>query len=107
MIRLLAIMMAIALAAPVQAAGNAAAGQEKSKTCAACHGADGNAPTTPDFPRLAGQHQDYLFKSLRDYKAGIRKNAVMQGQVANLSRQDMLDLAAFYAKQKGQLYVTR
>ena len=61
MIRLLATMMAVALAAPVQAAGNAAAGQEKSKTCAACHGADGNAPTTPDFPRLAGQHQDYLF----------------------------------------------
>ena len=47
MIRLLATMMAVALAAPVQAAGNAAAGQEKSKTCAACHGADGNAPTTP------------------------------------------------------------
>lgn len=107
MIRLLAVMIAVACVAPVQAAGNAAAGQEKSKACAACHGADGNAPTTPDFPRLAGQHKDYLFKSLREYKSGARKNAIMQGQVANLSRQDMLDLAAYFAQQKGQLYVTR
>ena len=95
------------LAAPAFARGDAAAGQEKSKACAACHGADGNSPTSPDFPRLAGQHADYLFKALREYKAGTRKNPIMAGQVQNLSRKDLEDLAAYFASQKGQLAVIR
>ena len=65
-------------------AGDPEAGKEKSRTCAACHGADGNSPTA-DFPRLAGQHYDYLVKALRDYKSGARKNAIMAPQVANLN----------------------
>lgn len=94
-------------AAPVLAKGNAAEGQKKSQACAACHGPDGNKPTGPDFPRLAGQHYDYLLKSLRDYKSGVRKNPIMAGQVEKLSRKDLEDLAAFYASQKGDLYVIR
>lgn len=95
------------VAVPAFARGDAVAGQEKSKACAACHGADGNSPTGPDFPRLAGQHADYLFKALREYKAGTRKNPIMAGQVEKLSRKDLEDLAAFYASQKGQLAVIR
>lgn len=88
------------LAAGGAQAGDAHVGQEKSKTCAACHGADGNSQS-PDFPRLAGQHEDYLLRALMDYKAGNRKNPIMAGQVANLTKQDFVDLAAYFASQKG------
>lgn len=99
-ITLFALSLAVAAGAPVLAGGNADAGKAKSTTCAGCHGADGNS-TAPSFPKIAGQHEDYLYHSLKDYKSGKRKNPIMSGQVANLSDQDMKDLAAFFAKQKG------
>ena len=82
------------------AAGNADAGKEKSRTCAACHGPDGNSATA-DFPRIAGQHYDYLVKALKDYKNGSRKNPIMAPQVANLTERDMQDLATYYSQQQG------
>lgn len=78
------------------AAGHPKEGQEKAKVCAACHG-DNGASATPDFPKLAGQHQDYLAKALRDYKSGARKNAIMNAQAASLSKQDIADLTAYYS----------
>jgi cytochrome c553 len=81
-------------------AANPDAGKEKSRTCAACHGADGNS-ATGDFPRLAGQHYDYLVKALQDYKTGKRKNAIMAPQVGNLTQRDFEDLAAYYSHQQG------
>ena len=81
-------------------AGNAAAGKEKAKVCAACHGADGNSASA-DFPKLAGQHYDYLVKSLQGYKSGARKNPIMAPMGANLSQRDMEDLAAYYSQQQG------
>jgi cytochrome c553 len=78
--------------------GDAEAGQQKSATCAACHGPDGNS-SNPEWPVLAGQHPRYIVEQLKAYKSGARRNAVMQGQVAKLSEQDMKDLAAFYAEQ--------
>ncbi len=87
---------------PTVNAGNPEAGKEKSRSCAACHGADGNSPAA-DFPKLAGQHYDYLVKSLRDYKSGARKNAIMGPQVANLNQRDFEDIAAFYSQQQGLL----
>ena len=81
-------------------AGNPEAGKEKSRTCAACHGPDGNSAAA-DFPKLAGQHYDYLVKSLKDYKSGARKNAIMSPQVANLTQRDFEDIAAFYSQQQG------
>ena len=81
-------------------AGNPDAGTEQARTCAACHGPDGNSPAA-NFPKLAGQHYDYLVKSLRDYKSGARKNAIMAPLVANLSERDFEDLAAFYSSQRG------
>ena len=56
------------------------------EVCAACHGADGNAPSA-DFPKLAGQHRDYLAKALRDYKSGQRKNPIMAGFAAALTNE--------------------
>lgn len=88
------------LAAGSALAANPAAGKEKSKSCAACHGADGNS-AGGEFPRLAGQHYDYLLRTLQDYKSGERKNAIMNGIAATLSTRDMQDLAAFYSRQQG------
>lgn len=93
---------AFVLAAPqVWAAGDAAAGAKKAQeVCAACHGEGGAKPTTPDYPVLAGQHADYLRHALRGYQTGKRKNAIMAGMAAPLSKKDIADLAAYYASQK-------
>ena len=73
------------------------AGKRKvNEVCQACHGMDGNSPI-PDYPKLAGQYLDYLAKSLRDYKSGARKNAIMQGMVGTLSERDIDNIAAYYA----------
>lgn len=96
----IALVATLALAGSALAGGNADAGKAKSTPCAGCHGVDGNS-STPSFPKLAGQHEDYLYHSLKAYKSGKRKNAIMSGQVANLSDQDMKDLAAYFSKQKG------
>lgn len=76
--------------------GDAAAGAGKAAVCAACHGADGLS-VVPQFPSLAGQSATYIYVQLQAYKDGWRDNAVMVGQVAALSDQDMRDLAAHYA----------
>ena len=81
-------------------AANPAAGKEKSKTCAACHGPEGNS-ATPDFPRLSGQYYNYLVKALADYKSGERKNAIMAPMAASLSKADIDDLAAYFSRQSG------
>jgi cytochrome c553 len=94
---LAAALLALALPA-VAASGDAEVGKKKSGPCAACHGANG-VSVSPDFPNLAGQYEDYLETALRHYKNGKRKNPIMQGQVANLTSRDMMDLAAFYASQ--------
>lgn len=98
-------LLVLGLALPALAGGDPASGKQKSEVCAACHGADGNSPA-PAFPHIAGQHEDYLLQALKDYKAGKRKNPIMAAQVENLSREDMQDLAAWFASQQG-LYVKR
>ena len=93
-------VLSLALLLPMAAqAGDPARGQQLSAACAACHGADGNS-VNPEWPKLAGQHADYIYKQLMDYKAGRRENALMAGQVANLDEQDMRDLGAYYARQQ-------
>lgn len=84
-------------------AGDAAKGKEKSVEliCGSCHGADGNS-VIPANPSLAGQSESYLVKQLKDFKSKARDNAIMSAQAANLTEQDMQDLAAFYASQKVQ-----
>jgi cytochrome c553 len=82
---------------------DAAAGGAKFQTvCAACHGADGNS-AAPENPKLAGQHPEYLYKQLVEFKSGKRKNAVMQGFAATLSDEDMRNIAAWAAGQKPKL----
>lgn len=99
-----AALAALSVAANAQAAGgDPAAGKRKSQTCASCHGANGASDNTM-YPMLAGQHESYLYHVLRQYKSGERENAVMAGMVANLSDQDMRDLAAFYAAQEPAVF---
>ena len=106
--RALVAILALAFAGAAQAAGNAEAGKTKAaQVCAACHGPEGNKPTAPENPILAGQHQDYLAKALKDYKSGKRNNAIMKGFAASLSNQDIADLAAWFASQKSNLHFQR
>ena len=81
------------------AEGSVAAGEQKSVTCAACHGADGNS-VNPAGPRLAGQNQRYLVEQLEGFKEGERQDPLMTPQAMMLSAQDMADLAAFYESQE-------
>ena len=106
--RLLALLLGLALAGAVDARGNAASGKTKaSQVCAACHGPDGNKPSAPDQPVLAGQYYDYLVRALSDYKSGARKNGIMKGFAGQLSKQDIEDLAAWFSSQQSALHNQR
>jgi cytochrome c553 len=78
--------------------GSAEAGQEKSVTCGACHGADGNS-VTAIWPSLASQHAAYTVRQLEAYREGERSDPGMQGFAALLSEADMHDIAAYFEAQ--------
>jgi cytochrome c553 len=81
---------------------------DRLKTCAACHGNDGNGVQQfPDYPKLAGQYSDYLQKALRDYRSEARKNPIMSAQAKQLHPSEIRALADYFARQKGQLVVVR
>jgi len=98
-LRFIVTMIACTLTLPVFAAGDANKGRSAAQACAACHGADGNA-TIPNYPKLAGQHANFLLSQMQAFKSGVRNDAIMKSQVANLNEQDMQDLAAYFASQK-------
>jgi cytochrome c553 len=85
--------------APAQAGGDPEAGKAKSAVCAACHGPDGNS-VNPEWPKLGGQHAGYIIQQLLYFSDGERDNATMKGMAANLSDEDRMDLAAYYASQE-------
>ncbi len=85
---------------PALAAGDVERGREIAAACSACHGADGSSPS-PAFPVLGGQHAKYLVQALLAYKAGTRADSIMGGAVATLDRQQLEDVAAWFAAQKG------
>ncbi len=91
------------------AAGNIAAGEALAKkyNCASCHGADYNKPIDPSYPKLAGQHAEYLVHALTTYKRGDapngRGNAIMVGQAKPLSNKDIKDLSAYLASLPGEM----
>ena len=85
-----------------QAAGDAAAGEAKAAVCAACHGPEGIS-SIPINPNLAGQVPGYIAAQLQRFKSGDRVNAIMAGQTALLSAEDMADLDAFYAAKPAKV----
>jgi cytochrome c553 len=84
----------------VAAGGSDAPGIEAASTCVACHGQNGIS-VSPNWPTLAGQHQDYLKHALNQYRDGTRKNAVMAQMAAPLTDEDVKVLARYYASLKG------
>lgn len=102
-ITLLSVGAAMALASSaLLAKGNIENGKQKSATCFACHGVDGNS-VDPQYPSIAGQYNLYLQHVLHEYKDGQRNNPIMKGMVANLSEQDIEDVAAYFSSQPGKL----
>lgn len=96
-----AMLLGLTISAPAWAIGpgDPSAGKEKSQTCAACHGADGNS-SSDMYPKLAGQNAGYIAKQLAAFKNGDRENAQMSPMAADLSEEDMADLGAYYAEQE-------
>jgi cytochrome c553 len=80
------------------AAGDPAAGKAKAETCGSCHGGDGNS-SAPIFPKLAGQHAEYIAKQLHDFKTQKRPEPTMSALSEPLSDADIADLSAYYAQQ--------
>lgn len=105
---------ASALSFNAVAAGNVAAGKAAATkyNCASCHGADYNSPIDPSYPKLAGQHRDYLEFSLLGYQRGTggpngRGNAIMGAQAKPLSKQDIANIAAYLSSLPGSMVLRK
>jgi cytochrome c553 len=111
--KLITALFCAAVSCSALAGGNIDAGKALADkySCFACHGKDFNTPIDPSYPKLAGQHKDYLEHALTAYKRGDgangRNNAIMTGQVKPLSNQDIKDLAAYLHSLPGTLAVHR
>jgi cytochrome c553 len=108
-------MLACALCGAAMARGNAEAGHElvtKKYACASCHGANFATPIDPSYPKLAGQHEDYLRQALLAYQKGEhptfgRANAVMGAQAKPLSAGEIDDIAAYLSSLPPALVLKR
>ena len=97
-------LAAVFASSAASASGDANAGKQKVQAvCAACHGLDGNATADGQYPRLAGQYEDYIVQALHEYKDGERKNAIMVGMAAPLTDEDINNVAAYFSSQPGKL----
>lgn len=102
-----ALFIGLALSAPAAWAQIEQGRQKADEVCAACHGKDGNTPIDPSYPRLAGQHRDYLEQALLDYQSEQRKNPIMTAQAKPLTRAEIRSLAEYYASLDGTLEARR
>lgn len=96
------------------AGGDVAAGKALTEkyNCFSCHGKDFNTPIDPSYPKLAGQHQDYLEHALIAYQRGVdgangRGNAIMGAQAKPLSHQDIKNIAAYLHSLPGTLVLRK
>jgi cytochrome c553 len=99
---LISLLVSLGITGVAHAAGDPAAGQQKTAVCAACHGANGNS-VAPNFPKLAGQNENYLLKQLKDIQGGARVVPEMTGMLDAMSEQDLADIAAYFASQSVQI----
>ena len=103
MMSMAAAVVSTGLSAGLATAANPEAGKKfAGEVCVACHGIDGNSQNQ-DYPKIAGQHADYLAKALRDYQSGARNNAIMKGFAGMLKAEDIDNVAAWYASQPATL----
>ena len=112
--KLAALLATATLSFSAFAGGNIAAGKAAAEkyNCASCHGANYNTPIDPGYPKLAGQHKDYLEHALIAYQRGGdgpngRGNAIMGGMAKPLSRTEVIDLAAYLHSLPGTLLIRR
>lgn len=110
---LLAVMLSAASFAAV-GAGNIEAGKVAAEkfNCASCHGANYSTPIDPSYPKLAGQHQDYIVQALKAYQRGAdgaygRSNAIMGAQAKALSNADIQNIAAYLHSLPGSLVLKK
>tara|TARA_Y100001970_G_scaffold281990_1_gene393923 strand:+ start:2549 stop:3145 length:597 start_codon:yes stop_codon:yes gene_type:complete len=82
--------------------GDAESGKDKTQSCIACHGQDGNS-IVGLWPSLAGQNSKYLYKQLLLIKTGSRQVDSMLGILDSLSDQDLKDIAEYYSSQKNTI----
>jgi cytochrome c553 len=107
------VLVASAVSLNAVAAGNIEAGKAAAEkfNCASCHGKDFNSPIDPSYPKLAGQHKDYLAHALTAYQRGDasngRSNAIMSGQAKQLSRKDIVNIAAYLHSLPGNLVLKK
>lgn len=96
---------AAAATAPAQPTGplpgNATAGQAKAAVCGACHGMDGNS-SDAQYPKLAGQNEEYISRQLHNFKSGKRQNPIMLGFASQLADQDMADVGAYFMSKRSR-----
>ena len=78
-------------------------GKATGQACVDCHGAEGNAPIDATYPKLGGQYHDYVAQALQKYRDGDRKHPLMASQAADLTDQQIADLAAYFGAQPSQL----
>ncbi|MBV8877246.1 MAG: c-type cytochrome [Gammaproteobacteria bacterium] len=88
-----------AAAAPATTPGDPHRGKQLSYTCLGCHGIDGYRNAYPDYsvPKLEGQNPEYLIAALHGYREGDRAHLTMHSQASELSDQDIIDIAVFFA----------
>jgi len=76
--------------------GDVAIGKEKAIMCTGCHGEQGIS-VSPQIPNLAGQKKEYLINTIKDFRAGVRKNPIMNSMVKTLTDSDVENLAAYFS----------
>lgn len=111
----IALLISLLLASiGIAQASNLAKGKElvEKNNCAACHGANLNEPVVPTYPKIAGQHADYLYYALRSYQVANnpqfgRKNAIMVSQAAQYSEADLRNMAAYIASLPGSMVIRK
>lgn len=99
---MLALFLTAGGAGTAWAKGDVERGKRLTRECFACHGQDGYSPS-PINPKIGGQHERYLFLSLKEYRDGGRAHSLMRGSVLGKTDQDLEDIAAYYAGQPGYL----
>lgn len=112
---IVSLVLTFGMAGMAFAGGDASQGKEKAAACVACHGEGGNSMATT-FPKLAGQHEKYLFKQMKDIQCGElsadeqreqkcagRSIPTMTGQLSNMSDADLADIAAYFSTQTSSI----
>ncbi len=101
-VRQVILLSLLAMSSHAFAAGDVARGENRGETCLGCHGVASYTNVYPTYkvPKLGGQHPEYMVAALKGYRSGERSHGTMRAQAANLSDQDIEDIAAYFASLK-------